>query len=111
MRVGGAPGEAIELDIKVPVAGEDERNIQALAGSIELGLFKAVGWWQVLGLGLDQRDGDGLALECDLYAQEVVDATAGAAAGTAVADLNGPGGLFAADEVLGPAALNGWRDR
>ena len=43
------------------VGGEDERDVEALAGGVALRLLEAVAGRQVLGLGLDQGDGDRLA--------------------------------------------------
>jgi hypothetical protein len=87
----------------VPVRGEDERDVEAFAGGVALGLVQAVAGGQFFLLGLDQGDGDGLRVRVDLDAQGVVDLAPGAAAALASEDLDGARRLLAADEVLGPA--------
>ena len=74
-RGAGQAGEAVVLDEQVAVGGEDEGDVEALAGGVELGLLKAVGRRQVLGLGLDEGHGDRLGVRVDLDAQGVVDAS------------------------------------
>jgi hypothetical protein len=89
----------------VAVRGEDERDVEVLAGGIALGLVQAVPRRQIFLLGLDQGDRDGLRVRVDLDAQGVIHLAPGAAAALAAQDLDGAGRLLAPDEVLGPAPL------
>jgi hypothetical protein len=100
----GLAGEAVEFDKEVAVAGKDKGDVEALAGGVELGLLEAVGGREAFGLGFDEGDGDGLGAGVNLNAQGVVGAALAAFVRLAGDDLDGAGGLFAADEVLGPAA-------
>ena len=58
--------------------------------------------WKVFSLGLDERHGDGLCVRVDLDAQGVIHPAFGLLAGLPIDNLNGPGGLFAANKVFRP---------
>ena len=60
-------------------------------------LLQAVGGRQIFGLGLNQRERDGLGVDRDLDAQGVIDAATRAAAGLTADDLDRAGGLLALD--------------
>jgi hypothetical protein len=49
------PGEPVELDEEVAVGGEDERDVQALADTVELALLQPVRRRQVLALASMRR--------------------------------------------------------
>lgn len=97
-------GEAVELDELVAVAGEDELHVETLGDGVELGLLESVARWLVLGLGLDEGDGNGLRHGRRLDTQRVIDAALCLLERPAVDDLDGAGRLLPPDEVLGPAA-------
>jgi hypothetical protein len=86
------------------VGGEDELDIEPAAGGVGLSLLEAVGGREMLGLGLDERDGHGLARLIHPDTQGVVHAALGPAPRLPLDDLDRPRRLLAPDEVLGPAA-------
>jgi len=93
---------AVIFHEQVAVAGIDELDVEALAGGVELGLFQAMGRGQIGGLGLYEGHGEGLRVGVDSHPQGVVHPALGLLPGLALDDLNGAGGFFPADEVLGP---------
>ena len=88
----------------MPIGGEDELDVETTTGSVGLGLLEAVSGLEMLGFGLDERHGHGLAHLVHPDAQGVVHATLGTASCLPLDDLDRPRRLLAPDEVLGPTA-------
>ena len=103
-RAGRLLGDFVVYDERVAVRGEGEKDVEAAAHGVGLGLLEPVRRWQMLGLRLEECDRYGLAGRVDLDSERVVNATLRPPAGTLTDHLDCPGRLFAADQILGPAA-------
>lgn len=67
-RPSGFSRKAVKLEVLMPVGGKNERDIEPLACGVELRLFESVVGRKVLGLGLNQGDGDRLRVGINLNA-------------------------------------------
>ena len=84
---------------------------QPLGGGVGLALFHPKTWGKALALGLDQGDGYGLGLGIDLDAERVIGPSLGTPPGATANNVDGPGGLFAANQVFGPTPImDSWVD-
>jgi len=98
------PGDFVVYDELMAVRGEGEKDVEAAAHGVGLGLLEPVRRWQMLGLRLEESDRYGLAGRVDLDSERVVNATLWPPAGTLTNHLDRAGRLLATDQILGPAA-------
>jgi len=103
-RAGRLPGDFVVYDELMAVRGEGEKDVEAAAHGVGLGLLEPVRRWQMLGLRLEECDRYGLAGGVDPESERVVNATLWPPAGTLTNHLDRAGRLLATDQILGPAA-------